>query len=112
MRMWLVNPETMCRKHLLGEHYELHMLSGSLLKGRSIQGHLEKGNLEPSLLHTRHSELVGEMTRRGMHHRSPLPAIDVSSWGSGYVDPTTAEAELRRRCGVCRELGKLGSEEE
>lgn len=33
MRMWLVPPSHMCRKHLLGEHVELHMLLGTLKKG-------------------------------------------------------------------------------
>ena len=36
MRMWLVPPSHMCRKHLLGEHVELHMLLGTLKKGKSI----------------------------------------------------------------------------
>jgi hypothetical protein len=30
MRMWMVPPKVMCRKHLLGEHVEIHMLAGSL----------------------------------------------------------------------------------
>lgn len=30
MRMWMVDPKIMCRKHLLGEHLELHMLAGCI----------------------------------------------------------------------------------
>ena len=32
------SPETMCRKHLLGEHVELHMLLGSLRRGKTLTG--------------------------------------------------------------------------
>ena len=38
MRMWMLPPECMCRKHLLGEHVELHMLLGSMRRGKSIEG--------------------------------------------------------------------------
>lgn len=38
MRMWNINPRYMCRKHLLGEHVETHMLVGSLRKEKSVQG--------------------------------------------------------------------------
>lgn len=38
MRMWMLPPETMCRKHLLGEHVELHMLLGSLRRGKTLTG--------------------------------------------------------------------------
>lgn len=40
MRMWMLPPETMCRKHLLGEHVELHMLLGTMKRGRRIDGFL------------------------------------------------------------------------
>jgi len=28
MRMWMLNPKALCRKHLMGEHVEIHMLVG------------------------------------------------------------------------------------
>ena len=46
MRIWKINPKLMCRKHLLGEHVESHMFVGSINKRRSIQGHIEKGQVE------------------------------------------------------------------
>jgi hypothetical protein len=30
--MWMVDPRLVCSKHLLGEHVELHMFVGCLLK--------------------------------------------------------------------------------
>lgn len=102
MRMWLVDPSTMCRQHLLGAHVELHMLAGSILKGRSIQGFLDRGLLEPTLIREHHTDLVAEMTRRGMKHRSELPDVDVSGFTAGHVDRDASERELRRRCSKCR----------
>lgn len=29
-RMWCVNPHSLCREHLLGEHNELHKLVGGI----------------------------------------------------------------------------------
>lgn len=37
MRMWMLPTAGMCRKHLLGEHVELHMLLGSLRRGKNIE---------------------------------------------------------------------------
>ena len=45
-RMWMIAPRKMCRNHLLGEHKELHQAVGSILKNKSLKGHLEKGQIE------------------------------------------------------------------
>lgn len=47
MRMWNVDPNLLCRKHLLGEHREMHMLANAICKKRSIAGYLAKGLVEP-----------------------------------------------------------------
>ena len=36
----MVSPATMCRKHLLGEHVEIHMAVASLRLGKSVDGFL------------------------------------------------------------------------
>jgi len=61
MRMWMVNPKIMCRQHLLGEHVEIHMFVGTLSRGKSVKGYLEKGLLEVHNLYWRHEELVEEI---------------------------------------------------
>ena len=48
--MWMVEPKKMCRKHLMGEHVEIHMLIGSMRKGKSIKGFIDNGLLEISQL--------------------------------------------------------------
>jgi hypothetical protein len=99
--MWMVDPMLMCRKHLLGEHVEIHMLTGSLRRGRSIAGFLTKGLLEPGSARRRHDELAREMARRGYVHRSALPSVN---WRGGErVDAAVALEELRRRCAECAE---------
>jgi Pyrimidine dimer DNA glycosylase len=100
MRMWMVDPRLMCRKHLLGEHVELHMLVGSLRKGVSLDGFFENKLIELHSIERRHAQLVREMERRGFRHASP---IVVKSKRAGRVDRRANLVELARRCGDCRE---------
>ena len=95
----MVDPSKMCRKHLLGEHVEIHMLAGSLNKGRSVAGFLADGLLEPQSMRARHAALVAEMTKRGYRHQSPLPTTPVPP--EGCVDVERSKAELVRRCPAC-----------
>jgi hypothetical protein len=99
MRMWMVDPRKMCDQHLLGEHVELHMLVGTLVRKKSVAGFVENKLIEVHNVRRRHAELVKEMTRRGMKHRSPLPAFRAVRLGS--VDPRLNLRELARRCRAC-----------
>ncbi len=102
MRMWMVDPRGMCRKHLLGEHVEVHMLAGSLRRGRSIQGFINGGLLEPQNMHTRHEALAQEMIQRGYNHQSVLPATPPPERrNKGRVDAEKSLQELHRRCLEC-----------
>ena len=102
MRMWLVDPRVMCSQHLLGEHVELHMLVGSLNRGRRIDGFLRDGLVELRSIRRRHAELVAEMQRRRFRHQSPLPEFRPRRAGS--VDVLANLKELARRCHSCRVL--------
>jgi hypothetical protein len=101
MRMWMIPPALLCRKHLLGCHVECHMLAGAILKGRSIAGHLERGQVEPQCLEEYHNALANEMVRRGYRHCSPLNMIATGI--CGYVDTQKSIDDLRTRCADCRE---------
>ncbi len=77
MRIWDIEVKKLCRKHLLGEHRELHGLWNILTKhgGRGGYSHHPEtkrwiGKLKA--LYIRHEALVREMKRRGYDHRSPL----------------------------------------
>ena len=102
--MWLVDPELLCRRHLLGEHVECHMFRGSLRKGSSLTGFVEGGLLDSRLLTHRHEELAREMLRRGYRHESPLIAGFDEAAAPGNVDMRRSLQELASRCEECRHL--------
>ncbi len=95
----MVPPRKMCRKHLLGEHVEIHMVVATLRLGKSVAGFLEKGLLELHNLHRRHDQLVTEMLRRGYRHRSPLGPVPRQR--AGKIDRKANARELARRCPEC-----------
>ena len=101
MRMWNVDPGLMCRRHLLGEHVEMHMFVGAIRKGMPIKGYVERGLVETGNIGKRHDELAGEMEERGYAHNSPL--ADFSCESDGFVDVEKNLEELRSRCPECRE---------
>jgi hypothetical protein len=70
--MWMVDPRMMCRQHLLGEHFETHVIANNIARGRGIAGFIRNNVIEPHSISSRHDALVEEMERRGMKHRSPL----------------------------------------
>lgn len=100
MRMWNVNVKKMCNQHLLGEHVECHMFVGTLNKGKSIQGYVDKGLVEIHNIKKRHDELACEMEKRGMKHQSKLPEYKITILGK--VNPVQNQIELNRRCIECR----------
>ena len=103
-RMWCVPPQLMCRQHLLGEHKEIHQLVGAMLKDRwgVVRGHAERGQIQTSIIKSRHAALVREMLARGYNHASPLP--DFPRTSIGRVDPDNSMRDLAQRCERCREL--------
>jgi len=75
MRIWDLSPRNLCRKHLLGEHAELHAIWKIISEGKKGYSHHPevirwKGKLKALFL--RHQSLVEEMEKRGYKHLSPL----------------------------------------
>ena len=101
MRMWGVEPIMLCKRHLLGEHVEMHMFIGTMKKGKSLKGYIDKGLIDISKIWERHDELVKEMKRRGIKHSSPLPCGGGMFHG-GEVDVDVNLIELYNRCKHCR----------
>ncbi len=105
MRMWMVDPRRMCRKHLLGEHVEIHMLVGSINKGISLKGYLDEKIIEPRSMLKRHNELAAEMLLRGYKHYSPLrKPLRRPNPAYAYkirVDVSRSKKDLSARCRVC-----------
>lgn len=103
-RMWNINPKSMCNRHLLGEHKELHQAVGSLNAGKSLKGHIELGQIEVHNIKRRHDEILKEMLGRGFNHKSPLPKF--KSFKAGYIDKEFNKLDLMSRCSACREFLK------
>lgn len=96
--------ELLCMQHLLGEHFECHMFVGTLNRGFSVKGYLEKGLLEIHTLQDRHDSLERELCRRKNQEfviRSPLKSFVVRVDGLANVQANIEE--LKRRCPECRE---------
>ncbi len=96
------NPRFMCRKHLLGEHGELHKFRHMFIKGHRIEG--RRGQIEPAAMKYRHDELAREMVRRGYRHESPYEQPDLSGYDlAGFtVDRAESTKELFKRCCDCK----------
>ena len=102
MRMWMVDPRIMCRQHLLGEHAEIHMFIGTISRGKSVRGYLEKGLLEVHSLYARHEELVEEMKRRGYNHSSGIDEKWKNAEKRGAIDRKKNLEELLKCCSRCK----------
>ena len=101
----MINPRTMCRNHLLGEHVECHMFVGTIKRRKSIRGYLEKGLLEIHNIQDRHDELAEEMQRRGYKHNSPIDFVYKRK--AGKINPEQNAVELFNRCTECRKLSSM-----
>ena len=74
----MADPKTLCRNHLLGEHFELHKFRHMFVKKRDMTTRIKRNQIFPSLMKQRHDELVCEMIRRGYNHNSPYKQPDIS----------------------------------
>lgn len=107
MRMWMIDPKLLCRKHLLGEHGELHKFIPSFHKQYSVDNRVSPVvQIELSSYEERHEEIAEEMLRRGMNHKSPLPPLPDFSYlprehFEAKVDKNISIRDLRERCDDC-----------
>ncbi len=102
----MVNPKIMCRKHLLGEHVEIHMFASGLKRQIDMSGYLNNNLLEPKSLKSRHQQLVKEMKDRGYKHNSELKMDFNISYLNALktkkVDVKKSKKELITRCKDCK----------
>lgn len=109
MRMWMISPECLCRKHLLGEHNEIHKHRHNFEKKHSIKGRLYPiVQIEPYSMSIRHDELAEEMLKRGYDHKSPYtqPSLDHLPIEQKFavVDTNISIKDLSNRCSDCKLL--------
>jgi hypothetical protein len=106
MRMWMVDPKLLCRKHLLGEHGEIHKHRHNFVKGHKIAGRIFPiVTIEPENMEKRHDALAEEMLERGYNHQSPYIQPDISKYEKeeikAKVDIKESKRELIKRCLEC-----------
>lgn len=105
MRMWMVDPRILCKKHLLGEHGEIHKHRHNFEKRHSMNKRIELGQIEPSSMKIRHDILAEEMLRRKYNHQSPYEQPDISylpeSQQTFMVDVDSSLRDLLNRCSEC-----------
>lgn len=106
--MWMINPKLLCRKHLLGEHSEIHKHKPSFLKQHKIKGRIFPIVLiEPAMMKIRHDQLAEEMIKRNYNHKSPYEMPDLSYLPENQtyakVDIKVSLKELKNRCKDCKE---------
>lgn len=105
MRMWMVDPRTMCSRHLLGEHVELHMFVGTIKRKKSLDGYIKNNCVEPKSIKKRHDLLVKEMKKRGWKgHKTEIENPDISYLKNinVKVDKEKSLEDLINRCSECR----------
>lgn len=106
MRMWMVKPELLCDKHLLGEHGELHKHRHNFVKRQKIDGRIfPVVQIEPANMKRRHDTLAKEMLKRGFNHKSPYEQPDIShlpiEQQTAVADVEQNIIDLTNRCEDC-----------
>lgn len=105
----MVPPSCLCKKHLLGEHGEIHKHRHNFVKHHNIHGRVfPVVQIEPLSMKSRHDELAEEMLRRGYNHNSPYEQPDLSYLGDeerkSRVDINVSILDLYERCEDCSAL--------
>lgn len=106
MRMWMIPSKLLCKKHLLGEHGEIHKHRHNFIKQHKITNRIYPVvQIEPASMKQRHDELADEMIRRGYNHESPYEQPDLSylreSERNVKVDYNISISDLIDRCPQC-----------
>ena len=107
MRMWMIDPKCLCKKHLLGEHGELHKHHWCFEKEHKMDGRFHPVvQIQPKDMKKRHDELSEEMLRRGYNHLSPYCQPDISHMPieqqRAVVNKKISIQDLKSRCVECK----------
>lgn len=104
--MWMIEPNLLCRKHLLGEHGEIHKHRHNFVKHHKIDRRISPiVQIEPMSMGKRHDDLAKEMIKRGYNHNSPYIQPDISylkkEQQEATVDIDLSYLDLSSRCPEC-----------
>ena len=117
MRIWDVDVRSLCNRHLLGEHRQLHAIWTVHTEGkRGYARHPETlrwcGRL--AALYARHEAQVAEMARRGFRHANPLDRTHATgeTTQTEFVDSLDVQVDRLAQLGcgcVCSHTGGCGA---
>jgi hypothetical protein len=99
MRIWDIPCSKLCRKHLLGEHLELHCI-WSIITKKSKSPYINHPETKRwinrlGLLNLRHNEQVNEMKKRGWNHKSDLDNSCIEYGENDKIYWQTVEEQLK-----------------
>ncbi len=102
MRIWDLSPRLLCKRHLLGEHRELHAVWTILTENKKgYRNHPETKRWVGKLkaLYLRHELLVSEMEKRSYKHTSNLSVDRAvgSEYQRSFVDTPEVQLELLKK---------------
>lgn len=102
----MIDPKLLCRKHLLGEHGEIHKHRHNFVKKHRITNRIFPiVQIEPFSMEKRHDDLAIEMVNRGYNHQSPFSQPDISylpdQEKNVRVDISNSIMDLKKRCPEC-----------
>lgn len=107
MRMWMLNPEYMCVKHIVGEHGEIHKHRHNFAKKHNMGKRLSERQIFPAYMKARHDELA-----KYINHKSEYEQPDISYLGDDgeiypdFIDYSRNMYDLCDRCPDCRKKFK------
>lgn len=105
MRMYMIDTRLMCKRHLLEEHANIHVLAGLLDNEKAIVRLAHSGAVELRSIVERHDVLAKEMLRRGLYHRSPLRDAPIDhlppSVRASEADTNAGKLHLISTCPAC-----------
>jgi hypothetical protein len=70
---------------------------------RSLDGYIQNGLIDVSMVEERHRQLVEEMKKRGYNHKSPIPPVNYSGYKIVKIDVNKSLNQLTDRCKECKE---------
>jgi hypothetical protein len=106
----MVDPKLLCRKHLLGEHNEIHKHRHVFVKQWSVSKRISGNQIEPLSMKERHDSIANEMLNRGYNHKSPFEQPDISYLPDHEkyytVNVLSSHEDLKSRCQACKLLAE------
>lgn len=107
MRMWMLPPACLCKKHLGGEYSEIFKHKHNFVKRHSMTGRVKPVVLiEPESMADRVEELREEALKRGYNYKAQYEQPDLSYLSNeirfAKVDLKKSIEDLSGRCPDCK----------